>query len=283
MFGLLIAALTVSATVPQQTDTTFAVSGADRIAVENYSGRVAVQTWDRQAVRVQARHSNSVRVRIRTTGSVVRVEPEARFGPAAGVELTITVPATFGIDVEGMFSSVTVENAGANVAVETTSGDIRVDGGNGRLHLESTQGSITQTNGRGRLQASTTNQGITVTSFDGEVNAETVNGPIQLERIRSGAVDASAVNGNLTYDGTVRDDGSYKLSTHNGDVVVFMPASANATISMATAQGSFESDFPVQLREREHQEYTLTVGSGSARMQLESFGGTVRLRRSPNR
>ena len=59
-----------------------------------------------------------------------------------------------------------------------------------------------------------------------------------------------------------------------------MPANANATVSVNTFNGSFESDYPVTLTgKNQRRKFSFTIGNGSARVDLESFGGDIRLAR----
>jgi hypothetical protein len=48
-------------------------------------------------------------------------------------------------------------------------------------------------------------------------------------------------------------------------------------VSVSTFQGDFESAFPVTLTEHRGKRFDFTLGGGSARLDLESFGGTIRL------
>ena len=59
------------------------------------------------------------------------------------------------------------------------------------------------------------------------------------------------MNGDITYDGTIQNGGRYELSTHQGDMAITMPENANATVSVNTFNGSFESDYPVTLTRKE--------------------------------
>jgi DUF4097 and DUF4098 domain-containing protein YvlB len=92
-------------------------------------------------------------------------------------------------------------------------------------------------------------------------------------------VDANTVNGDISYEGTIRPNGRYRLATHNGDVTVVVPDGADALVSVSTFQGDFASDFPITLRERHGKRFEFTLGKGSARLELESFQGTIELRR----
>jgi hypothetical protein len=92
------------------------------------------------------------------------------------------------------------------------------------------------------------------------------------------------VNGEVTFNGTIRDNGAYRLGTHNGDIRVGLGGANNATVFVRTFQGDFTSDFPVQLPEGQNarsgsKRFNFTLGSGSARIELQSFGGDIVLAR----
>src|SRR6266481_6240615 len=96
-----------------------------------------------------------------------------------------------------------------------------------------------------------------------------------------GAISAETVNGDVLYDGTVTDGGSYSLGSHNGDITVSVPEGSNVTITAATANGDIDSSFPLPMVPSptgKHRK-TFKIGSGSARMELESFQGDIELRR----
>ena len=75
--------------------------------------------------------------------------------------------------------------------------------------------------------------------------------------------------------------GLYRLSTHNGDITMILPENTNATFAVRTYNGDFSSNLGTKLvgELRRGRRATYTLGTGSADVELESFGGTVRLRR----
>jgi DUF4097 and DUF4098 domain-containing protein YvlB len=88
----------------------------------------------------------------------------------------------------------------------------------------------------------------------------------------------NSVNGELEYDGTIKNSGRYAFSTHNGDITVTVPDGSNAAVSVATFSGDFASEFPVTLTEtRKGKRFSFTLGTGSAQMTLESFQGSIEL------
>jgi hypothetical protein len=91
------------------------------------------------------------------------------------------------------------------------------------------------------------------------------------------------VNGNIIYEGKLVDGGRYIFSTHNGDLLLGVPENANATFTIRTYRGSFQTDLPLPNVNRADIErgrrVVTTLGKGSADVSLETFGGSIRVRR----
>lgn len=282
--ALLVGAVALLTAPAQQTDTTFPVSRDARIEIENFDGSVEVRAWDRTAVRVTAAHAARDRVEIRHTGPVVRIESSGRRGPPRGASYVVTVPAAAALRIAGPFSDVSVGGVRGDIVVETVRGDVRVRGGDGLIELRSVEGEVVLEGARGRVTLAAVNEAIRASDVAGDIFAETVNGDVTLERIASADVVASTVNGDIAYDGEVRDDGRYRLTTHNGDISIGIPEGANATVTVATYNGEIDSALAVTVAElRRGGPSSLTVGRGTARVELESFNGTIRLRRPAGR
>ena len=94
-------------------------------------------------------------------------------------------------------------------------------------------------------------------------------------------VEAATVNGNITYDGVALDNGKYRFTTHNGNITMGVPEGSNATFTVRTYQGRFSPTLPVKGvgEARRGQRAVYTLGTGSAEVEMESFNGTLRLRR----
>ena len=278
---LVLLAAGAQAQTRPHTDQTVTVTRGVRLLVNAFAGDISIHAWDRDAVRVQADHSIRDRLDIKTTESLVTIRPQSSMGPPRSMDLDVTMPAWMRLDVSGTYIDVTAEGLQGEVTIETVRGDVNVKGGSGFVSLKSVEGAVTLEGAKGRINVRSVNEGIQLADVAGEVVAETVNGGISLERIQSNSVDVATVNGDLSYDGSIRDDGQYRLTTHNGDITVGIPDNANATIAVRTFDGEFVAAFPVKIEEtsRKNKRFNLTIGSGSARVELESFGGTIRLQR----
>jgi DUF4097 and DUF4098 domain-containing protein YvlB len=282
----LVAALAVPPAQPQdrpsrapQTDETVPVSRGARLFVENFAGEVIIRAWDRDSLRVQARHATRARINIRTVPTGIRLTSSGDRGPVGSIDYEISAPAWMPIKVDGTFNFVTIEGSQAEVAVETNRGDVVIKGGNGVL-AKSVEGGITVEAARGKINVSSINQGIAISGASGEILAETVNGPISLSRMDASSVEASTINGNITYEGTAASAGRYRLTTHNGNIVVGVPETASATFYVRTYNGGFNSALPVKgdANVRGGRRAMFTLGGGSAEFELESFSGSIRLR-----
>jgi DUF4097 and DUF4098 domain-containing protein YvlB len=265
-------------TSPPDTDETVAVTRGARLSISNFAGEVFVHGWDRDSVRVQARHNLRSRVTIRPTNTGLTVSSS---GSPGSVDYDITVPAWMPVKIEGTYIYIAVEGTQADVAAETVRGDISIKGGTSFVTAKSVEGEVILDGVRGKVNANSVNQGVTVNGASGELVAETVNGHITLNNIESTSVDVGSVNGNIKYDGVAAANGRYRFSTHNGSISVGVPESSSAAFSVRTYNGSVRTDLQLQgggdVRRGQRAIYTL--GSGSAEFEVESFGGTIQLRR----
>jgi DUF4097 and DUF4098 domain-containing protein YvlB len=282
VYALLALMLAIPATgLAAPTDQTIQVEKGTKLDLNNSAGDVIIKTWNRDAVRVEAEHSTRETVDIRTSDQTLTIRSRSTRGPARSVDYTLTVPAWMGVSVRGQYADVTMEGVGADVSVETNGGDISVTGGSGYISLKSVQGEIRLAKAKGRFEISSVNESVFLEDLEGDLTAETTNGSIILDRIDSSNVDLYTLNGNLSYDGPVKDKGVYRLTTHNGQVAMALPERANVTLQVRTYNGSFRSTFPLNIPDDQNRRkrFTVTLGNGSAHMDLESFGGTIALRR----
>ena len=277
----MLAAIIFTMGVITPLDQTVNVAKGTKLDVNNFAGDVAVKTWDRDAVRVQVTHSDRETVEIKPADQLLTIRSRSvRGGRPRSLDYAITVPKWMAISVNGTYVDANLEGVGSDVTVETTNGDIKVSGGSGFVSLKSVQGEITLEKARGRVEVRAVNEGIRLADISGDLSAESTNGSIILDRIDSANVDLYSVNGSISYDGPIKDKGLYRLTTHNGLIAIAVPERVNAVLRVRTYNGSFRSTFPVKTDdENQRKRFTVTLGNGSAHLELESFGGTIALRR----
>jgi DUF4097 and DUF4098 domain-containing protein YvlB len=281
----MIAELVIAMMAVATTDQTVDVPKGAKLSVNNFAGDVNIKTWGRDAVRVEVNHSDRETVDIRLVDQTLSVRSRSNRGPSRSLDYTITVPTWMGISVNGTYADVNAEGIGGDVAVETTHGDITIRGGSGFISLKTVQGAVTVEKAKGRVEVRAVNEGIRLADVTADLSAESTNGSIILDRIDSANVDLYTVNGNISYDGNVKDKGLYRLTTHNGLIAMPIAERANVTLSARTYNGGIRSSFTLPTpagdtnSERRNKRVNLTLGNGSAHVELESFSGTIALRR----
>lgn len=280
MITILAAALLAAAPM-QQADTTFAVDPGSTLEVENLSGRVVVHTWNEARIRLRARGEGSGHIGVARVGSTIRLEPDSRRWGERDIDYDLMIPSSMGVRVSGTDTDVDISGAGADVRIQTVQGDIRVQGGQGVISLRSVQGGVTLTGARGNVDAHSVSDDVRLSDVVGDIRAETVSGDIILDGVESSSVRASTVSGDVDFRGSIARDGQYSFTSHGGDLTLRLPDRVDATVGVSTFNGDFDTEFPVQLTgTRQHgRRFTFTLGSGSARIDLESFSGDIELKR----
>lgn len=275
-----LAAITMAALAFQgQTDTTVAVPAGASLSVNNFGGAIIVRGWNQNSVKVHAEHSRRGRVEVSVVGSTVTVKAGTRQGAPSVVDMEITVPEAMALSLGGTYAEITVEGVTGPIRAETVEGEVNVRGGKGNITLSSIQGSVSLADASGRIELTSVNEDIHASNVTGEIKIEATNGEVTMTGIRSSSVEAATINGDVVYDGTINDGGSYSFTSHNGDITVTVPERANVTITGATANGDIDASFPLPLTSTIKRRWNFKLGTGSARLEVESFQGDIRLRR----
>src|SRR6266853_14560 len=259
MFATLAAAMLVTLAPQRQSDTSIAVPAGASLSVNNFGGGITVHGWSENRVKVHGETGRRGRVEVSLVGNTVVIKTGSREGAPSVIDLDITVPQSMALTLGGTYADITVDGAQGAISAETVNGEVNVRGGKGNITLHSIQGTVTLADASGRIEVNSVNEDIALTNVGGEIKVQTTNGGIMMTGIQSSSVYAGAIN---------------------GDISVSIPEGANVTVTTATANGDIDASFPLPLTNTagKHRK-TFKIGSGSARMELESFQGDIRMRR----
>ncbi len=275
----LLAALAVAP--QQQTDTTLAVAADGRLEIQNVmDGSVTIRTWNQARARIVARYDgdNAVEVRYSAPTLSVRVRPERLSDESTVFE--ITIPDRMSVEANGIEMEFVAEGLGGNISINTVDGGIEIGGGRGNISLNAVEGGVTLVGAEGNIALNSVEGDVSITRSSGVVSVQAVDGDITLDGITSDNVEVNTVDGDLLYRGTIRDDGRYYLSTHDGDVTVTVPEGTNARVSVSTFSGDLEADFPVTLSgDINQRSFSFTLGTGKALLEISTFDGIIELKR----
>lgn len=188
-----------------QESRTFNVTGAPRVTINTFDGRVTVHGWDKQEVAYtatkQAQDEESLKqitIDAQQQGQTISVNARCEDGYNTSVNLDVYVPRQ------------------SSLHVSSGDGALNLDGVTGQITLRSGDGPIEVANGGGQLQVNTGDGVIKVIRFDGQVDARTGDGAIALDG-NFNAVSARTGDGEISL--TVPAGSSFTIETNAPDEI----------------------------------------------------------------
>lgn len=282
---LLLATLAALAPAPRPgaPDTTVVVDvrRGQRLEIQGHTGNVTIRTWARAAVRIEAERDELPGIDAR--GATLRLDAGPGRDRRGDGDLALTVPAAMDVRINVIDGTIDLQGLTGAIEAESVNGDVLVRGGTGVVSLRTVSGNVEASGARGKIELNSVNGHVRATDLEGTVTAETVNDEVTLRGIRSDDVVMTSVSGDVHYEGSIVATGRYRFGTHSGDCTVVLPAGAGAVLDVSTYSGEFESEVPVQLSEKRGKRFSGTLGGGGARLDLESFSGSIRLVRADPR
>ncbi len=230
----------VTATVNE----TRALSATGEIVVENVNGAVAIDTWDKNEVRLEAVKKARSQADIDALDVVIDAS-ESRFAVKTAYR----------------------EKDGSWLKKFTNTGEVRY--------------TLTVPHRASLRKIETVNGAITIANVHGRVNARTVNGRLEATGLRH-EVELKAVNGAIvaTFD-VVTDKQDIEIEASNGSIELRLPAEVGATVSANTVNGSIANDFGLTADADKWvgRELEGTIGDGAARIRLRTINGAIEIRK----
>jgi DUF4097 and DUF4098 domain-containing protein YvlB len=211
-------------------------------------------------------------VRLRTSGGDIRMtnsSGEVDISTSGGSIIVGNVGKTLRASTAG--GDIEVGNVGGDATVSTAGGDIRVGKVTGSVTMKTAGGDIELRGGSGLIRAKTAGGDLRLTDLTGSVEGSTAGGDVMAELRPSG-------------------NGRSRLSSSGGDIVLFLPANAKATIdALIDIRGRWDeeeyvimSDFKAQTYDKDqtkkeiHATYILNGGGES--IWLETVNGNIEIR-----
>lgn len=283
---LMLLALAVAAQAADRTvDQTRPLAADGRVEISNISGEVKVVGWSGNEVNISGRLEDGVEdLEISAVGDRLRIEVdlEHRARNNGSAYLTIKMPATADIEVETVSADITVDGLKGEISLESVSGQIEVSGGSGSLEAASVSGNVRATATSGRSELGSVSGSIVVGHATGRLDAEVVSGDIEIEAGLLDSLVAESVSGRIFCAAQPTERGRFDLETMSGTVELVVSSDVDADFGIETYSGSIRSDIgPEPVRTDRYgpgKELRFRSGAGGARISVESFSGSVRLR-----
>ena len=229
------------ARVLEDSTETYALNAGGSISLENVNGDISIEAWDRSDVRVEYQITGS------SEKAASRVKVKVNSDPDHLRIDTIYSKSNrwWGSDDGASVHFVLKVPASAHLRrIETVNGSVEIEG------------------------------------VGGEIRAETVNGAIVARGLQSD-VKLSTVNGGVeAHFERFSERQRVSLESVNGRIEVSLPDDADVDIRAETVHGSLRNDFGLHVdKGLVGRDLRGTLGTGSARLNLETVNGSINIRR----
>lgn len=260
-------------TVPPEMsrDTVVSVQRGDVLVSETLRGTLTVRSGGDDEVRLSGDRDGEVRLvregrNVRLQG--LRGQPD--------VDLVLELPVWMPLRIRSREMDLSVTGLSAEVVVGVLQGDVRLEDLDGPVEARTVDGEMDARSTRGSMILNTNDGDVRVSGHRGELRVESTDGDLVLRDVMGPSISAFTLDGDVDFDGVVEGNGSLELSTHDGDVVAWVPGDVRADVEVSTFDGGFESEFPARTQGfRAGEPLRFQIGGGGARIALRSFSGDI--------
>jgi len=235
----------------EKVEKTFSMRKGGELILDNENGRVTIESWGREEIKVEA-------IKIVKTGSRRRAQEIMREIQIDFVydadDAYLGVKTRIPRKHNGFWDDIFGDGASVSVTYHLMVPD-QLD-----MVIESVNGKIEVSDVAGDIQVETTNGSIKIRGAGGRVDAKTTNGSIEAELQKF----------------TANEDMLFK--TTNGGITAYFPGDFHAEIDARTTNGSVRTDFPIRVQgEISKRRLRGTINEGGGRIKLHTTNGSIRI------
>ena len=279
-----LACLLTATAFAEEVDRTIDASSDGHVDVSNISGSVTVHGWTRDSVEVTGTLGRNVEELILERDGdkvLIKVKVPRRGGRGIESDLRISVPQNSSLDVGAVSADIDVSDITGEQSLHTVSGDVTSEYAGADMTAESVSGDveISGNNADGEVSASTVSGDVTLFRVSGKVEAESVSGDVIVDEGSFDRAELGTVNGEVIFQGELRDDGKLSVETINGSVEIDFIGDVSARFSVDTFNGGINNCFgPKAERTSKYApgwELEFSEGDGSGRVDVSTMNGRV--------
>jgi len=181
--------------------------------------------------------------------------------------VTVSVPRKCRAQVGVVSAAAVMSGISARASVKSVSGGITLDGVTGDVDANTVSGAVEA-------------QGI-----NGKLNFSTVSGDLTLADGWLERLDVNGVSGDVTADLDLDPLGGMQVTTVSGEVMVRLPAEADARVNLHSVSGDVRSEFAELRRSSAPASRSVSgsLGAGSGHVSVTTMSGRVMLLRRAER
>ncbi|WP_411357970.1 DUF4097 family beta strand repeat-containing protein [Pseudidiomarina salilacus] len=279
------------------------------VSVDNLRGDIDILGADIDYADVKGKldeYATGFTFELNGSNLTIKVEMPERgnFSGDEETELTIRLPLSAMLEVNGVSTDFDVKNFSSDVRVNTVSGDIEADDLNGRIRLSTVSGDVDGERLAGevdlksvsgdvsdeesqatRVSYRSTSGDVTADTVARHVTAESVSGDVKLHLQEVDTLQIKSVSGDLEARTALAANGRIEANSVSGDAKLTLTGALNARIEAEVSGGGSIENRLNDARVDESEwgtgaSLTTELGDGSARVELTSMSGDIVLQKN---
>lgn len=279
ILGLICVVLVVGAYADQDVDEAKAASSDGVVSIENIAGSIVVIGWNKKEVKVTGTLGKNIEdlvFEVDGDETEIAVDYPEHGRNTGDAHLEIHVPEKSAVNIETVSADIDVSKVKGKLELQSVSGSIEVTDEPSELEAESVSGTVTVSVNSSEISVAGVSGSIDITGNIKRIEAATVSGSIEISSENTERIEAESVSGSIEYNGDFAKNGTYSFDSFSGTTELILPGNTDADFDFETFSGSVDNDFNGNGGGKSR---SFTIGSGGAKVSVETFSGTLKIRK----
>jgi DUF4097 and DUF4098 domain-containing protein YvlB len=167
-----------------------------------------------------------------------------------------------------------------DVSLRTSTGDLEIHGVNGTHFIQSSSGDVNMHNIKGNVLTSSASGDINVHHIEGKLGIRTASGDINVDKGTLNDLSAHTASGDINLDLLSAPDRDFEIKGISGDVDLTLPANSRLTIEVSTLSGDIDSRFQHEMERRgpgRGRSTTLRINGGGPTARISTVSGDINI------
>ena len=268
-------------------------------------GGVKVHGWDRPNVQVAGTLDDQTRaVVFERDGNevILKVKLEEDGGRGEGSRLTVNIPlgsrleassisADFhvtgiggAVELQSISGDMMLSDLGSSLEVKTVSGDVSVESATDEIRIKSVSGDVAINSDASRLEINSVSGDIRFKGNSRDFEVATASGDVYLNPVELRELDVATASGDIKVQTTLSPQARVKMESISGDMQLHLEGQIDARFQLQTSpagdiKNRLDDTKPQRDKYSGEERLSMTLGSGSGRIEMHSFSGDLKLSR----
>ncbi len=284
---IILIAFPLSLFAGEQVSRSLPVDPAGSVELSVIRGSVSVVGWNESTVKVEGTlDDHTEKLIFEHDDGRVTIEVKITKGGHAGKgsELIVHVPRASRLEIDGVSTDFSITGTGGMVEVQTVSGGLRLKNLAGSVAANSISGDVSMTAVAGNVEAKSVSGDVTLEGQGNAYELATVSGDVRLTGLVLDKLEAATVSGEIRIQIGLSATAVVDLESVSGDITLTLRDEIHARFDLETGPGGdiqnrISDKQPVQEKYTGAEALSITTGSGSSRVKMETFSGTLLISR----